>query len=41
MPKGKRSDLRVVDWRRLVSETGHVPLLHRTYPAMDRPDGAR
>src|SRR5437879_13781279 len=29
---GKRSDLRVVALAALVSETGHVPLLHRTYP---------
>ena len=28
----KRSDLRVVGLATLVSETGHVPLLHRTYP---------
>ena len=31
--KSKRSDLRVVGLGALVSETGHVPLLHRTYPA--------
>src|ERR1700687_2259345 len=31
-PKSKRSDLRVVGLAALVSETGHVPLLHRTYP---------
>ena len=31
--KSKRSDLRVVGLAALVSETGHVPLLHRTYPA--------
>jgi transposase len=30
--KSKRSDLRVVGLAVLVSETGHVPLLHRTYP---------
>lgn len=30
--KSKRSDLRVVGLAMLVSETGHVPLLHRTYP---------
>lgn len=30
--KSKRSDLRVVGLGVLVSETGHVPLLHRTYP---------
>jgi len=30
--KSKRSDLRVVGLAALVSETGHVPLLHRTYP---------
>ena len=30
--KSKRSDLRVVGLAILVSETGHVPLLHRTYP---------
>src|SRR5208282_976729 len=30
--KCKRSDLRVVGLAALVSETGHVPLLHRTYP---------
>jgi transposase len=30
--KSKRSDLRVVGMAALVSETGHVPLLHRTYP---------
>src|SRR5580704_10763526 len=30
--KVKRSDLRVVGLAILVSETGHVPLLHRTYP---------
>lgn len=30
--KSKRSDLRVVGMATLVSETGHVPLLHRTYP---------
>lgn len=30
--KSKRSDLRVVGLGLLVSETGHVPLLHRTYP---------
>jgi transposase len=30
--KSKRSDLRVVGLATLVSETGHVPLLHRTYP---------
>jgi hypothetical protein len=29
--KSKRSDLRVVGLAVLVSETGHVPLLHRTY----------
>lgn len=29
--KSKRSDLRVVGLGLLVSETGHVPLLHRTY----------
>jgi hypothetical protein len=29
--KSKRSDLRVVGLGMLVSETGHVPLLHRTY----------
>lgn len=29
--KSKRSDLRVVGLGVLVSETGHVPLLHRTY----------
>ena len=29
--KSKRSDLRVVGLATLVSETGHVPLLHRTY----------
>src|SRR6266581_6199000 len=34
--KSKRSDLRVVGLAALVSETGHVPLLHRTYPGMDR-----
>ena len=31
-PKSKRKDLRVVGLAALVSETGHVPLLHRTYP---------
>ena len=30
--KSQRSDLRVVGLAALVSETGHVPLLHRTYP---------
>lgn len=30
--KSKRSDLRVVGLAVLVSETGHVPLLYRTYP---------
>lgn len=30
--KSKRRDLRVVGLAILVSETGHVPLLHRTYP---------
>ena len=30
--KSKRNDLRVVGLAVLVSETGHVPLLHRTYP---------
>ena len=30
--KSKRSDLRVVGLGVLVSELGHVPLLHRTYP---------
>lgn len=30
--KSKRSDLRVVGLAALVSETGHVPLLHRVYP---------
>jgi transposase len=30
--KSKRKDLRVVGLATLVSETGHVPLLHRTYP---------
>jgi transposase len=30
--KSKRSDLRVVGLGVLVSETGHVPLLHHTYP---------
>jgi hypothetical protein len=30
--KSKRSDLRVVGLAALVSETGHAPLLHRTYP---------
>ncbi len=30
--KSKRTDLRVVGLAALVSETGHVPLLHRTYP---------
>jgi len=30
--KSKRKDLRVVGLGLLVSETGHVPLLHRTYP---------
>lgn len=30
--KSKRSDLRVVGLAVLASETGHVPLLHRTYP---------
>jgi hypothetical protein len=30
--KSKRRDLRVVGLAALVSETGHVPLLHRTYP---------
>jgi hypothetical protein len=30
--KSKRSDLRVVGLGVLVSETGHVPLLYRTYP---------
>ena len=34
--KSKRSDLRVVGLAALVSATGHVPLLHRTYPATDR-----
>ena len=29
--KSKRSDLRVVGLGLLVSETGHVPLLYRTY----------
>lgn len=30
--KSKRSDLRVVGLGLLASETGHIPLLHRTYP---------
>ena len=30
--KSKRKDLRVVGLAALVSEAGHVPLLHRTYP---------
>jgi hypothetical protein len=30
--KSKRADLRVVGLGLLVSEAGHVPLLHRTYP---------
>lgn len=30
--KSKRGDLRVVGLAALVSETGHVPLLHRSYP---------
>lgn len=30
--KSKRTDLRVVGLGLLVSETGHVPLLHHTYP---------
>ena len=30
--KSKRRDLRVVGLAALVSESGHVPLLHRTYP---------
>jgi hypothetical protein len=30
--KSRRSDLRVVGLAALVSETGQVPLLHRTYP---------
>lgn len=30
--KSKRADLRVVGLGLLASETGHVPLLHRTYP---------
>src|SRR2546421_7166519 len=30
--KSQRSDRRVVGLAALVSETGHVPLLHRTYP---------
>ena len=30
--KSKRSDLRLVGLGLLVSETGHVPLLYRTYP---------
>jgi hypothetical protein len=30
--KSKRKDLRVVGLAVLVSETGHVPLLHRSYP---------
>lgn len=30
--KSKRSDLRVVGLGVLVSETGHVPLMHRTHP---------
>lgn len=30
--KSKRSDLRVVGLGMMVSETGHVPLLYRTYP---------
>ena len=30
--KSKRRDLRVVGLAALVSETGHVPLLHRSYP---------
>jgi transposase len=30
--KSKRKDLRVVGLGMLVSETGHVPLLHRAYP---------
>jgi hypothetical protein len=30
--KSKRKDLRVVGLATLVSETGHVPLLHRPYP---------
>lgn len=33
--KSKRSDLRVVGLATLVSETGHVPLLHRAYPGND------
>src|SRR5450759_3434376 len=34
--KSKRSDLRVVGLGLLVSETGHVPLLYRTYPGSDQ-----
>jgi transposase len=33
--KSKRGDLRVVGLGVLASETGHVPLLHRTYPGND------
>lgn len=33
--KSKRADLRVVGLGVLVSETGHVPLLYRTYPGND------
>jgi len=37
--KSKRADLRVVGLGVLVSETGHVPLLYRTYPGNDSDQG--
>jgi hypothetical protein len=37
--KSKRADLRVVGLGLLVSETGHVPLLHRTYPGNSSDQG--
>ena len=37
--KSKRSDLRVIGLGLLVSETGHVPLLYRTYSGNDSDQG--
>ncbi|MGH7335212.1 MAG: IS1634 family transposase [Candidatus Rokuibacteriota bacterium] len=37
--KSKRRDLRLVGLGVLVSETGHVPLLHRTYPGNSSDQG--
>ena len=37
--KSKRHDLRVVGLGLLVSETGHVPLLYRSYPGNDADQG--